>query len=168
MCTPIKYGGMGFRYMPTFNLAMLGKQCWRLLTEPSSLCARVLKRRYFPNEDFWIASKPQSASYTWRSILKGKKLLHRGFLLASWGRAKVSVLNDNWTPNTPVGSVVTTVEHPDNVKVNYFLDDDHKSWKVDVVRGAFNVGTADRILSLFGSALIGCPDLASWPHCKLD
>jgi hypothetical protein len=72
------YGGMGFRGMPTFNLAMLGKQCWRLLTEPNSSCARVLKGRYFPNEDFLNASKPRSASYTWRSILKGKKLLQLG------------------------------------------------------------------------------------------
>jgi hypothetical protein len=75
MCSPKKYGGMGFRDMPIFNHAMLGKQCWRLLTEPESLCARVLKGRYFPNGDFWTASTPRSASYTWRSILKGKKVL---------------------------------------------------------------------------------------------
>jgi hypothetical protein len=50
--------GMGFQDMELFNQAMLGRQCWRLLTEPDSLCARVLKGCYFPDGDFWNAPAP--------------------------------------------------------------------------------------------------------------
>jgi hypothetical protein len=39
-------GGMGFRDFHSFNLAMLAKQSWRLITEPTSLCARVLRAKY--------------------------------------------------------------------------------------------------------------------------
>jgi hypothetical protein len=74
--------GMGFRDFALFNQAMLAKQGWRLLTYPNSLCARVLKGRYFPDSDFWIAGKPQSSSYTWRSILFGRDLLRQSIL---WG-----------------------------------------------------------------------------------
>ncbi|CAD6223899.1 unnamed protein product [Miscanthus lutarioriparius] len=42
---PKSKGGMGFRDLRSFNLAMLGKQGWRLITRPDSLCARVLKGR---------------------------------------------------------------------------------------------------------------------------
>jgi hypothetical protein len=38
---------MGFKDIKLFNLAMLGKQGWRLLTNPDSLCAIVLKGKYF-------------------------------------------------------------------------------------------------------------------------
>jgi len=30
------HGGMGFKDLSTFNLSMLGKQGWKLLTEPDS------------------------------------------------------------------------------------------------------------------------------------
>lgn len=62
---------MGFREFTTFNQAMLGRQCWRLLTDPDSLCSRVLKGRYFPNSSFWEAAQPKSLSFTWRSLLFG-------------------------------------------------------------------------------------------------
>jgi hypothetical protein len=66
LTSPKSLGGLGFRDFTLFNQAMLGKQGWRLLTEPSSLCARVLKGRYYPDIDFLSAPKPRSCSFTWR------------------------------------------------------------------------------------------------------
>lgn len=42
-------GGLGFRDIHTFNLAMLAKQEWRLLKNPDSLCAQVLRVKYYPS-----------------------------------------------------------------------------------------------------------------------
>ncbi|VAI29049.1 unnamed protein product [Triticum turgidum subsp. durum] len=80
LSSPKYVGGLGFRDMAIFNQAMLGKQCWRLLTEPNSLCAQVLRGRYYPNGDFWTAQCPRSSSYVWRSIMHGKKLIRKGIL----------------------------------------------------------------------------------------
>ena len=48
---------MGFRDFALFNKAMLGKQGWRLIKRPNSLCAQVLKGKYYPNSDFLSATK---------------------------------------------------------------------------------------------------------------
>jgi hypothetical protein len=36
---PKKEGGLGYKDLHVFNMAMLAKQAWRILTNPSSLCA---------------------------------------------------------------------------------------------------------------------------------
>jgi hypothetical protein len=46
-------------------MAMLAKQVWRLLSEPDSLCARVLREKYYPDEKLLEAKMKSGSSYTW-------------------------------------------------------------------------------------------------------
>lgn len=46
---PKAQGGLRFRDLRLFNQALLARQAWRLLTCPDSLCARILKPKYYPN-----------------------------------------------------------------------------------------------------------------------
>lgn len=71
-------GGLGFRDLAKFNDALLAKQAWRLLRYPNSLCARVLKARYYLNDSI-LEAKPRSyQSFGWASILEGLDLIKKG------------------------------------------------------------------------------------------
>jgi hypothetical protein len=80
MHIPKKEGGMGFRDLHTFNLAMLAKQSWRLLSSPDSLCARVLKEKYYPNVHLLKAGRKKGSSFTWQSIVQGLNTFKRGHI----------------------------------------------------------------------------------------
>jgi hypothetical protein len=41
-------GGLGFREVEAFNFAMLAKQGWRLIPNPNSLVATVMKKSISP------------------------------------------------------------------------------------------------------------------------
>jgi hypothetical protein len=60
-----KDGGLGFRDLHLFNLAMLARQAWRILTNPETLCSQVLKAKYFPNSNILRCSARDVISYTW-------------------------------------------------------------------------------------------------------
>ena len=61
MCTPKAEGGMGFKDLKAFNLAMLAKQGWRI---SNSLAHQVLKAKYFPDSNFLEAQLGKNPSYT--------------------------------------------------------------------------------------------------------
>ncbi|XP_019183638.1 PREDICTED: uncharacterized protein LOC109178457 [Ipomoea nil] len=78
LCVPKKYGGLGFKDLHAFNIAMLGKQAWRMLTKPDSLVARVYKARYFPKGTFFDAQIGNNPSFCWRSIMAAKSIICSG------------------------------------------------------------------------------------------
>ncbi|KAA3490135.1 reverse transcriptase [Gossypium australe] len=80
LCRPKEEGGLGFRSMAQFNIALLAKQGWRFLTSPDSLVARVFKAKYFPDCCFRYSSLGSSSSYVWRSIWAAKASLENGLI----------------------------------------------------------------------------------------
>ena len=96
MAIPKSHGGLGFRSLKEFNTAMLAKQGWRLLTNPSSLAARVLKAKYFLDRDFLNAQiRPHSRpSFTWQSIMSTQSLLKSGCRRVIGDGLSISAWND--------------------------------------------------------------------------
>lgn len=137
LSAPKSVGGLGFRDFALFNKAMLGKQCWRLVTDPSSLCARVLKGRYLPDTDFLSAIKPRSASFTWRSILVGRDLLMRGIKWGIGNGDRVKISSDNWIPGFPIGSFKPLSPIPKTAKVRCLMNAEGTAWEEDTVRAFF-------------------------------
>jgi hypothetical protein len=100
MCLSKRSGGMGFRNHEDFNQALLAKQAWRMITNPDSLCARVLRARYCKGGDVLTATCPKRASFTWKSILHGRDLLKEGLVWRVGNGESIEVWNQNWIPRS--------------------------------------------------------------------
>jgi hypothetical protein len=90
--------GMGFKDLECFNIALLGKQAWRLVMNPNSLCARVLQSRYYRDRSFIEATAPRGASETWRAILAGREALRLGLVKITGLGETVSIWDISWIP----------------------------------------------------------------------
>ena len=107
LCYPKSEGGMEFRDLYSFNLATLAKQCWRLITKPDSLCARVLKAKYYPNGSLLQAGLKKGASFTWQSIMKGLEMFKKGYIWRIGTGEDVNIWNDPGIPSSLVHQVRT-------------------------------------------------------------
>ena len=101
MCKSKLYGGMGFRNLQALNLALLAKQGWQILTNPTSLVARVYKAKYFPFEDVLNSRIGSNPNYAWRSIHNSLRVLKEG---THWrvGNGKwIHIWDDRWLQHQP-------------------------------------------------------------------
>lgn len=80
LCNPKDKGGMGFKDLKSFNLALLAKQGWRLQNQPSSLFSRLFKAKYFPTSDFINVAMGKHPSYAWHNIPAGQKIMAKGMV----------------------------------------------------------------------------------------
>jgi hypothetical protein len=92
---------MGFKDFTLFNKAMLAKQGWHLISNPESLCARVLKGKYYHDGEFLTAGNRRNASHTWRAILYGREALNLGLIKRIGDGGNTRIWDDPWIPTNP-------------------------------------------------------------------
>ena len=98
MTRPKRGEGIGFRAMKLFNQALLARQAWRLIQRPDSLCARVLKSKYYPHGELIDTVFASEASPVWRGIEYGLELLKAGLVWRIGNGRKVNIQRDNYIP----------------------------------------------------------------------
>ncbi|XP_057739674.1 uncharacterized mitochondrial protein AtMg00310-like [Arachis stenosperma] len=96
VCRNKDQGGLGFKDLKAFNLAMLEKKSWRILKKFDSLLYRVYKAKYFPYSPFMNAQIGQNPSWTWRSILEGRNMLKKGLKWQIGQGTQVRIYKDIW------------------------------------------------------------------------
>lgn len=79
---------------------MLGKQGWRLLTRPDSLCARVLKGRYYHDRGFsWMPRRRNVLALLGALSWQGGKVLRQGLVKRIGDGTSTRIWGDRWIPN---------------------------------------------------------------------
>jgi hypothetical protein len=89
---------MGFRDMALFNQALLARLAWRLIKNPSSLCARVLKDKYYPHGNLLDTVFASDPSPVWKGVEHGLELLEKGIISRIGDGKNTQILRHQWIP----------------------------------------------------------------------
>ena len=155
-------GGMGFRDLHSFNLAMLAKKVWRLLSEPDSLCARVLRARYYPDGKLLNAQLKNGSSYTWKSVMAGLQCFKKGYIWRVGDGTQINIWNDHWIPGRHNLKVLTPRGNNIIRTVDKLINPVNMTWDEDLVRSIFWSVDASRILQI--PITSGREDVVAWHH----
>jgi exonuclease III/ribonuclease HI len=159
-------GGLGFRDLEWFNLALLAKQGWRIIKNPDSLSSKILKEKYFPHTSFLDAHLGRQPSFIWRSFWNARCLLEAGLVWRVGDGKNIGIWTDRWVPAAPGGFLQSPVQVLDrDAKVSELLDTTTNWWNMSLIRDIFSVEEADLIGRQAVSPRSGMDRLV-WSHTK--
>lgn len=141
-------GGLGFRCVRDFNLALLGKQAWRLISQPDMLVSKIFKSRYYPDTSFLHANLGGNPSYIWRSILESQSLLKQGLVCRIGGGNSVFILNKPWLPDANDPYVRSVSNDLQNIRVSSLMNYSENQWNRDLILNMFEARDVSLILAI--------------------
>ena len=149
MCLPKERGGLGFRDLTCFNLALLAKQGWRLQTNPTSLFSRVYKAKYFPQCSFVEAKLGSNPSYAWQSLMAAQGVVRRGMRWQVGNGNKIRVWQDKWIPRPSTYRLVTPEKlNSENALVCELINRATHEWNTDRLQEWFLPEDREAIMSI--------------------
>lgn len=148
MIKPKRGGGIGFRDMKLFNQALLARQAWRLIERPESLCARVLKSKYYPNGNLLDTVFASDASPVWRGIEHGLELLKKGLIWRIGDGTRINIQRDQWIPRKEGLKTTNFIRRCRLRWVNQLMQPDGTGWNTDLIRQLFYRFDAEAICNI--------------------
>jgi len=127
---------------------LLAKQAWRILQEPASLSARILKAVYFPQGDFLEANLGSTPSKIWRSILDGRGVLQLGLIRRIGTGLTTSVWNMDRLPTDGMRRPVPSARPHSPQLVSELIDSTSAAWNRIKLQEFFTQVDIDVILNI--------------------
>ncbi|XP_062094227.1 uncharacterized protein LOC133800287 [Humulus lupulus] len=139
---------MGFIILRDFNLTLLGKQGWRLLTNEDGLVGKVFKACYYPRRSFLNARLGNNPSFIWCSIWETQDIVKRWARWSVGTGLEVNLLNEPWLPSHENPYVVIHNQGLVNQKVASLLIPGIHEWNIDLVNDLFEERDKKLILGI--------------------
>ena len=141
-------GGMGFKDLAAFNVAMLGKQGWQLQTNSESLVSKIFKARYYPNSSYLEATLGHNPSFVWRSILSAKVVVRHGARWKIGMGLNIPIIGEPWiglgSSIPPAGDDMLALQP---YTMGHLINQESKTWNEPLIRQLFAIDTVQSILN---------------------
>lgn len=139
-------GGLGFKELRCFNLAMLAKQWWRLHHNQDTIVFKILKAKYFPKTGLEDAKLGLQPSYLWRSIMQSNEMFDEGKAWCVGNGASIRVVRDKWIGTPFPERMNPPILNNEDMRVADLIDHERRDWREDLVKQWYPV-MADKILA---------------------
>lgn len=156
-------GSLGFKDLICFNLAMLAKQGWRLLNGGDGFLRRILKAKYYPRYSFMRATAKPNVSWSWKSILEGRKVLEGGIWWRVGSGSQIRAAEDPWLPRDGGFKPREIADFAKAFRVSQFIEPNGNTWREELVCEAFNQEEAQIVLGIPLSRF-AMRDRATWHY----
>jgi hypothetical protein len=127
---------------------MLGKQGWRVMSNPDILSSKIYKAKYFPHCDFFDSKLGHNPSFVWRSICNSKFILRAGSRWRIGSGQDIPLFNENWLYDASAVSIQQAEVLLDaSVTVADIIAPDEKCWNVPLITMMFEPSCATKIIA---------------------
>jgi hypothetical protein len=141
-------GGIGFRDSRLFNQALLARQGWRLLQKPNSVCARLMKAKYYTNGNLLDTIFVKNASASWKGVEHGLELLKKGTIWRVGNGSKIRIWRDNWISRDGLLKVTGKKKNSRLKRVRSLFGDGINGWNNQLVNDIFLPHDAEQTLKI--------------------
>ncbi|CAN1321508.1 Putative ribonuclease H protein At1g65750 [Linum perenne] len=149
LCVKKRDGGIGFKNLHAFNLAMVGKQGWKLMKDQDALVTKIFKAKYFPKVDFLSATLRSNPSFVWHGILKTQSLLQQGIRWRVGNGNGIRVWSDPWLKEEDRRYVISPVRQGlEDLRVSELWIPGTRSWDEELLEELFLPDDVEAILRI--------------------
>ncbi|EEE56362.1 hypothetical protein OsJ_05493 [Oryza sativa Japonica Group] len=124
------------------------RQAWRLIAEPNSLCARLLKAKYYPNGSLIDTAFPSNTSPTWKGIEHGLELLKRGLIWRVRDGRTTKIWRNRWVAHGEKVEVIQKKNWNRLTYVHELLIPGTNAWNEALIRHVATEEDANAILKI--------------------
>ncbi|XP_050222245.1 uncharacterized mitochondrial protein AtMg00310-like [Mercurialis annua] len=130
---------VGFKKIHEFNLSMLPRQAWRLISKKESLVFKIFEARYFLNSSFLEAKLGNNPSYVGRNIFATPDIKWMGAQIRIRDGVDRNIWSDLWLLQGVTGRVSTLVHVGlENTNVCRLFRMERKQWDIEVISYIFD------------------------------
>ncbi|XP_056697525.1 uncharacterized mitochondrial protein AtMg00310-like [Spinacia oleracea] len=146
VCQPKDQGGLGLRRSYPLNKAFIAKLGWKILTDENNLWAKIMRKKYLQNNNFFSVKKKTRDSPIWSSILNQREILRKGIRWKLGNGNTINFWKDNWIGQYALSDLsgISSNHIMEDYTVSFFIDET-KNWDIGKLSSVLPPETVQKI-----------------------